>query len=116
GARSYAHGARVRFEHVAGTGEYERHLGVGDDHHGLKPAKVAVCTPVLGEFDRRPGELARILLEFGFKALEQGKRVRGRAREPADDVALAKPPDLPGIGLDDGLSDGDLAVAPDRDR
>ena len=57
-----------------------------------------------------------VLLELGFKPLEQGKRVRRRAREPADDVALAEPPDLLGIGFDDGLSYGNLAVTPDGDR
>src|SRR5262249_7728916 len=75
---------------------------------------IAVGAPVLGKLDRRPGQLTRILLELRFKALEQGECVGGGAREPANDVALAEPPHLLGVGLHDGLANPDLAVAADR--
>src|SRR5262249_21882075 len=70
--------------------------------------------PVLGELDRGAHELARILLELGLEPLEQREGVGGRAREPADHVALGEPPHLARIGLDDGLADRDLPVAADR--
>ena len=108
--------AVLRLQHVAGAGEHQRHLGVGDDHHGFQPAQIAVGAPVLGELDRGAGELAGILLELGFQPLEQGKRVGGGAGEAADHVALAQAAHLLGIGLDDGLADGDLAVAADHHR
>ena len=115
-ARSNAHDARFRFQHIAGAGEDKRYLRIRDNHHGFEPAQITIGAPILGEFDRSPGKLTWILLELGFQALEQGKRIRGRACEPADDVAFAQPPYLFGIGLDDGLTDGNLAVAPDGDR
>ena len=88
---------------------------VGDDHHGFEPAQIAVGAPVLGELDRGAGELAGILLELGLEPLEQGEGVGGGAGEAADDVALAEPAHLLGVGLDDGLADRDLAVAADDD-
>src|SRR5258708_7591835 len=58
---------------------------------------------------------AGILPELGLQPLEQREGIGGRARKAADDVALAEAAHLLGIGLDDGLPDGDLAVAPDGD-
>ena len=110
-----AHHAGLGLEHVAGAGEHQRHLRVGDDHHGFEPAQIAVGAPVLGELDRGAGELAGILLELGFQPLEQGEGVGGGAGKAADHVALAEAPHLPGIGLDDGLADRDLPVAADDD-
>src|SRR5262249_13476857 len=106
--------AGLGFEHVAGAGEHQRYLLVGDDHHGFEPPQVAVGAPVLGKLNRCASKLTRILLELRFKALEQGEGVRGGAREPADDVPLAESPHLLGVRLHDGLADRDLAVAADR--
>ena len=110
-----AHDAGLGLEHVAGAGEHQRDLRVGDDHHGLEPAQIAVGAPVLGELDRGAGELAGILLELGFQPLEQREGVGGGAGEAADHVALAEAAHLLGVGLDDGLADRDLAVAADHD-
>src|SRR5712672_95708 len=112
-ARPDPHHAGLGLEHVAGAGQHQRHLLVGDDHHGFEPAQIAVGAPVLGELDRGAHELAGILLELGFQPLEQREGVGGRAREAADDVAVREPAHLAGIGLDDGLADRDLAVAAD---
>ncbi len=61
------------------------------------------------------GELPRILLELGLEALEQRKRVRGRACETGDDAAAAaKLADLLGVVLDDGSPEAHLAVARDH--
>ena len=105
--------ARLRLQHVAGAGQNQRDLTVGDDHHGFEPAQIAVGAPVLGEFDRGAQQLAGILLELGFQPLEQREGVGGGAGEAADDVAFAEPAHFLGIGLDDGLADRDLAVAAD---
>ena len=108
--------ARLRLEHVAGAGQHQRHLGVGDDHHGFEPAQIAVGAPVLGELDRGAQQLPGILLELGFQPLEQREGVGGGAGKAADHVAFAQAAHLLGIGLDDGLADGDLAVAADHHR
>ena len=47
-----AHDAVLGLQHVAGAGQHQRHLRVGDDHHGFEAAQIAVGPPVLGEFDR----------------------------------------------------------------
>jgi hypothetical protein len=108
------HHAALGLEHVAGAGEHQRHVLVGDDHHRLEPAQIAVGAPVLGELDRGAHQLAGILLELGLEPLEQREGVGGRAGEPADHVALGEPAHLAGVGLDDGLPDRDLPVAADR--
>ena len=110
-----AHDAGFRLEHVSGAGEHQRYLGVGDEHHGFKPAQVAVGAPVLGELDRGAGELTRILVELGFQPLEQREGVGSGAGEAADHIALAEPAHFFGVGLDDGLADRDLPVAADHD-
>ena len=56
---------------------------------------------------------AGILLELGFQPLEQREGVGGRAGEAGDDLALAEPAHLLGVGLDDRLAEADLAVAAD---
>ena len=111
-----AHDAGFGFEHVAGAGEHQRHLRVGDDHHRLQPAQIAVGAPVLGELDGRAHQLSGILLELGFQPFEQREGVGGGAGKTADHVTFAEPPHLLGIGFDDGLADRDLAVAADGDQ
>src|SRR4030095_4796571 len=68
-----------------------------------------------GELDRSTHELAGILLQLRLEPLEQRERVRGRAGETADHVALVEAAHLGGIGLHDGLPDRDLPVAADND-
>ena len=89
----------LRLEHVAGAREDEADLLVGDEHHRLEPAQIAVGAPVLGEFDAGAHELAGILLELGFQPLEQGEGVGRRAGEAGDDLALAEPADLAGVAI-----------------
>ena len=115
-ARADAGHSALRLQHVAGAGKNQRHLPVGDDHHGLEPPQVAVGAPVLGEFHTGAGELGRILLQLVFQPLEQGEGVGGGAGEAADHVALAERAHLPGVGLDDRRPEAHLAVAGDDDR
>src|SRR5262245_37426791 len=110
-----AHHAGIGLEHVAGAGEHQRYLRVGNDHHRLEAAQVAARATVLGEVDGGAGELSRILLELAFQPLEQGEGVGGGAGEAPDHVALAEAAHLLGVGLDDGLADGHLPVAADHD-
>ncbi len=56
-------------------------VAVRDDHHRFEAAQETVRAPVLGQLHGRPHELPGILLELRLEPLEQGKRVRGRARE-----------------------------------
>src|SRR5690606_23068032 len=64
-------------------------------------------------FDTGARELPRILFELGLQPLEQREGIGGRAGEAADHIAFAEFADLPGIGLDHGLADRNLAVAAD---
>ena len=59
-------------------------LLVGDRHHRLEPAQIAVGAPVLGELDAGAGQLPGILLELGFEPLEQGEGVGGGAGKAGD--------------------------------
>ena len=69
---------------------------------------------IVSELDRRARELAGILLELGLQPLEQREGVGGGPGKAADHVAFAEAAHLLGIGLHDGLADGDLAVAADH--
>ena len=53
--------------------------------------------------------------QLRLQPLEQRERVGGGARKAGNDVALAEPPHLLGVGLDDGVAHRDLAVARDDD-
>ena len=77
-------------QHVAGSGQHQGRRRIGDDHHGFEAAQEAVGPPVLGEFDGGARQLAGVLLELGFEALEQGKGVGGRAGKAADHVAACR--------------------------
>ena len=88
---------------------------VGDQHHRLEPAQIAVGAPVLGELDAGARQLVGILLELGFEPLQQGEGVGGGAGEAGNHVALAEAAHLLGVALHDGLAEADLAVAGDHD-
>ena len=52
--------ALVGLDHVAGTAEHEQMFGVADQQQRLEPAQRAILAPVLGQFDRRPHEIAAL--------------------------------------------------------
>ena len=56
-----------------------------------------------------------MLLQLGLQPLEQGEGIGGGAGEAGDDVALAQPAHLAGVGFDDGVAEAHLAVAGDHD-
>ena len=94
--------------------EEQADLLVGDEHHRLEAAQVAVGAPVLGELDAGAGELAGILLELGLEPLEQREGVGRRAGEAADHLALGEAAHLLGVALHDGLAEAHLTVAADH--
>ena len=77
-------------------------------------AEIAVGAPVLGELDAGALQLIGEALELGLQPLEQGEGVGGGAGEAGDDIAAADAAHLLGVALDDGLAEGDLAVAGDH--
>ena len=101
-ARADADQAVLGLEHVAGAGQHQGRLGVGHGHHRLEPAQIAVGAPVLGELDAGARQLARMALELGLEPLEQREGIGGAAGEAGEDAAVAEPPDLAGVALDDG--------------
>ena len=103
----------LRLQHVAGARQHQADILVGDQHHRLQSAQIAVHAPILGEFDAGPGELTGILFELGFEPLEQREGVGGRAGEAGDHVALAEPSHFFGVALHDGLAEAHLTVAGD---
>ena len=106
--------ADLRFQHIAGAGQNKGRLGVGDQHHRLEPAQIAIGAPILGKLDAGAHELARILFELHLKPLEQREGVGGGASETADHIAFGEPPHFFRVALDDGLADRHLAIAADH--
>ena len=84
---------------------------VHDDEHGFEPAQRAVGAPVLGELDGRSFEVAAILFELGFEPGEQRERIGRRAGEAGEHAVVVEAADLARRLLDDGVAEGDLAVA-----
>src|SRR5471032_3094048 len=77
-ARTDRANAVFRIEHVAVTRNDERSLRVGGNQHGFQPAQHAVRAPVLRELDGGACQIALVLFQLGFEAVEERKRV-GRA-------------------------------------
>src|SRR6185437_10554046 len=79
-----------------------------------EPPEIAVGAPVLGELDAGAFQLVGEALELALQPLEQGEGVGGRSGEAGDDIACADAPHLARRTFDDGLAEGDLAVAGDH--
>ena len=88
---------------------------VRDDEHGLEPAQNAVGAPVLCQLHRRAHQVALMLFELAFEALEQRKGVGRAAGESGQDLVVVEPAHLARAGLDDDGAQRDLAVAAERD-
>src|SRR2546422_5666999 len=89
-------------------------LAVGARQHRLQPPQDAVGAPVLGELDRRAHQVALVLVELAFEALEQRKGVRRAAGESGEDAVLVQAPDFLRAAFDDDVAEGHLAVAAER--
>jgi hypothetical protein len=86
-ARPYGNDSAFGFKHVAIAGDDQRRLPVGHRQHGFQPAQHAVGAPVLGQFDSAAQQIALMLFQLGFEALEQREGIRraaGKARRGCD--------------------------------
>ena len=79
-ARADRGGVAVGLDDVARPREQQRLFPIGDQQQRLEPAEHPVGAPVLGQLDRRAGEVAAVLLEAGLELLEQRDAVGGGAR------------------------------------
>jgi hypothetical protein len=96
---------------IAGACDDQRRLAVGNGQHRFQPAQDAIGSPILGQLDGRPDEIALVLLELGFEPLEQRERVGGCPGKAGQDSVLIEPPDLASRLLDDDVAQSHLAVA-----
>ena len=90
-------------------------FAVGHGQHGFEAAQDAVGAPVLGQFHGGAQQVALMLLQLGFEALEQGEGVRGAAGESGKDPVVIEAAHLARSGLDHDVAQRDLAVAAQRD-
>ncbi len=90
-------------------------LAIGHRQHRLQTAQHAVGTPVLGEFDSTPQEIALVFFQLGLEALEQREGVRRAAGEAGKDFFTVEPPHLARSALDDDIAERHLAVAAQGD-
>ena len=90
-------------------------LAVGDDEQSLQLLEHPVPPPLLGEFHRRPEQIAPAVGEMGLHLVEEGEGVRHGACKAGDDAAVVEPAHLSrGILHDDRIAHGDLPVAGHR--
>ncbi len=102
------------FEHIAIARDDERGLGVSHREHGLESAQHAVGAPVFGELNCGTNQVARVLLELRFKALEERERVGRAARESGEHLAIMQTAHLASARLDHDIAERDLAVTAQR--
>ena len=82
--------AVVRLDQLAGAGDDEAVLLVGDDEQRLEAAQHAVAAPILRQLHGRARHVAGIALELLLELLEQRHGVGGGAGETGEDLAAAK--------------------------
>ena len=78
-------------------------------------AERAVLAPFLGQLHGGFLQIARVFLEFAFKALEQRNGVGSRAREARDDLIVVQAPGLARRVLHDMIAHGHLAIGDEHD-
>src|SRR4029077_9577115 len=81
----------IGLDHVTLTTQQKSLLFVRDEQQRFQVPQKLVGTPILGQFDRAPANVAMILLQLRFKPAEQRKRVGGRAGETCQNLILIKP-------------------------
>ncbi len=105
----------VRLDQLAGAGDDEPVVLVGDDQHRLEAAEDAVTAPILGELHRGARQIPGIALELLLELLEQRHGVGRGSREAGDHLAAVEHAHLLCVRLHDRLANRHLAVAADRD-
>jgi hypothetical protein len=103
----------LRLDHIAGAGDDIHAVDVRHTEQCFQTPQAAVAAPVLGQFDRRAGQVAEFL-QLALEALEQGKCVRRAAGKSGQHLAAVQAADLAGIGFHHALSQRDLAITADR--
>ena len=88
---------------------------VGDDQERFEPAEHAVAPPVLGQLDRGPRQIPRIAIELLLELLVQRERISHAAGEPGEHPPALEGAHLHRAALHDGVADGDLPIAAERD-
>src|SRR3546814_9197995 len=68
----------LRLQYVAIAGDDERGLCVRDGEHSFQTPQNAVGPPVFRELHRRAQQITLMLVELGFKTLEQRERSEAR--------------------------------------
>src|SRR5258706_12922978 len=106
--------ALLRLEHVAHAGDDERMLAVSDGQHRLEASQDAIGTPVLGQLDGRAHEIALVLLELRFEALEEREGIGRAAGEAGEDAILVDAAHFLRAALDHDLTERHLPIAAER--
>src|ERR1700729_3019859 len=104
----------LRLDHIARSRDHVSALGIGDAEQGLQAPQAAIAAPILCQLDGRTREIAEFF-ELALEALEQSESISRTAGKAGEHLAAIKPPHLACIGLHHALSQGDLAIAADRD-
>ena len=103
--------AVVGLDHVAVAGDQKRGLAIRHHEQGFEMTKGAVFAPFLGQLDSGFLEIAGMLLELGFEALEEGDGVGGGTRKTCDDFVIVEAASLAGGVLHYVIAHGHLAVS-----
>lgn len=88
---------------------------VGHDHQGFEPTKGSVGPPLLGQFDRGPGHVVRVILQLRLEPFEQGEAVGRTPGESGKHPTVEQAPDLRRVSLHDLITEGHLAVTTEGD-
>ncbi len=101
----------IGFDDVPTAAEDQAFLLIGGNQQRLESPQSPVRSPVLGQFDGCPLEIAVILLELAFEPLEQGEGVRGGACKACKDLLIVHFANLFRLVFDHCIPQGHLPVA-----
>src|SRR5262249_12423372 len=83
---------------------------IGDDKKSFEMAESAILAPLFGELNGGLLQIAGMLLELAFEALEQRDGVGSGARKADDDFVIVQAPRFASGVLHDVVAHGDLAI------
>jgi hypothetical protein len=102
-------------KHIAIAGNDQGMIFIRHGKHGLKPAKHAIRAPFFGKLDCGTQQVPLVLLELGFKMLEQSKSIGGTACKTRQNFVVVKTPYFSGRTFDHDMPQGNLPVTTKRD-
>lgn len=103
----------VGFEDIAVSADEVDAFVIGDKEEGFESSEIFVGAPFFSEFDGGAGEVSVKVFESAFEFFLEGEGVSGGASKTADDFVVVDTSDFASGVLDDGVLEGDLAVARD---